>query len=153
MNKDQLNMNKPVDIKSINLSQECSVCDSLAAKILIVEPNGYPNEAVKWSLDDLSDYEKYRNFDSNYLIYSGPGGSNGNIGDAIDEERKTKLINAFTAPFNEVNIREQFYDMAGYCVECQNFYCSKHWNTSSQGYGKCPQGHGKSLDPHWSPNS
>ncbi len=145
-------MKKLLNIKSIILSQKCSECNNWASKIEITEPNGYPQEAASWGTKELSNYEKYRNFDSYYLIYSGPGGSSGNIGNPIDEETKTALINTFTEPFNSIKIKELFYDMAGYCSVCQKFYCSTHWNTSAYGYGKCPNGHGKSLDPHWSPD-
>jgi hypothetical protein len=30
-------------------------------------------------------------------------------------------------------------------------YCARHWHVSPIGYGHCPLGHGKSLDPHWQP--
>jgi hypothetical protein len=44
------------------------------------------------------------------------------------------------------------YDDAGICRECGVAYCPNHWSISVGGYGHCPQGHGKSLDPHWSPS-
>lgn len=145
-------MNKNDDIKSICLDPVCSKCGNRAAKIEIVEPNAYPNDAIKWNAKDYVHYNKFRDFKSNYLIYSGPGGSNGFIGNPIDLKRKAALIDAFTKPYNAILIREQFYDMAGYCATCNKFYCSKHWYTTSSGYGKCPKGHSKSLDPHWSPD-
>ncbi|MGS2764392.1 hypothetical protein [Sinomicrobium sp. M5D2P9] len=145
-------MKKEVNIKSTCLDPMCSECKNSAAKIEIVEPNAYPKEAIKWSAEDYAQYEKFRDFESDYLVYSGPGGSNGYIGDPIDLKRKSDLIDAFTEPYNPIKIREQFYDMAGYCVGCGKFYCSKHWRSSAFGYGKCPKGHGKSLDPHWSPD-
>lgn len=145
-------MKRPLNIHSIVLSQRCSKCDNWAAKIEMTEPNSYPKEAATWSEEELAHYEKYRDFDSTYLTYSGPGGSSGDIGNPIDEERKKALINAFTEPFDSMKIKEQFYDMAGYCNDCKKFYCATHWNTSAHGYGKCPDGHGKTLDPHWSPD-
>lgn len=145
-------MNKQIKIKSICLDPKCSGCNKSAAKIEIVEPNAYPNEAINWNADDFTRYQKFRDFQSNYLIYSGPGGSNGAIGDSIDLKRKLDLIEVFTEPYHPIKIREQFYDMAGYCVGCGKFYCSKHWRSSAFGYGRCPEGHGKSLDPHWSPD-
>jgi hypothetical protein len=27
-----------------------------------------------------------------------------------------------------------------------------HWDVSSTGYGRCPRGQGRSLDPHWWPD-
>jgi hypothetical protein len=44
-----------------------------------------------------------------------------------------------------------FYDDAGFCRDCDAPYCYRHWHVSESGYGYCPRGHGKSLDPHWSP--
>jgi hypothetical protein len=32
---------------------------------------------------------------------------------------------------------------------CDASYCYHHWQVSESGYGYCPRGHGKSLDPHW----
>lgn len=43
------------------------------------------------------------------------------------------------------------YDDIGFCDECKVPYCDIHWSVSATGYGTCPKGHGKSLDPHWSP--
>jgi hypothetical protein len=44
-----------------------------------------------------------------------------------------------------------FYDDAGFCQSCDAPYCYRHWQVTRSGYGYCPHGHGKSLDPHWSP--
>jgi len=46
----------------------------------------------------------------------------------------------------------EFYDDAGICADCRKPYCATHWGVSLSGYGRCPRGHGKSLDPHWSPD-
>jgi hypothetical protein len=43
-----------------------------------------------------------------------------------------------------------FYDDAGFCQECDT-YCYWHWHMTRSGYAYCPEGHGKNLDPHWSP--
>jgi hypothetical protein len=42
-----------------------------------------------------------------------------------------------------------FYDDAGFCQDCDAPSCYRHWHVSQTGYGHCPAGHGKSLDPHW----
>ncbi len=39
----------------------------------------------------------------------------------------------------------------GFCQDCDAPYCHQHWHVSDTGYGYCPCGHGKSMDPHWSP--
>jgi hypothetical protein len=38
-----------------------------------------------------------------------------------------------------------------FCDDCGVPYCAAHWHLSQTGYGTCPLGHGKSLDPHWQP--
>ena len=75
------------------------------------------------------------------------------VGDAITAERAASIIAAFAdAPTAEKMQAAGFYDNAGWCQECREFYCPKHWSISSTGYGRCPSRHGKSLDPHWSPD-
>ena len=46
----------------------------------------------------------------------------------------------------------KIYDDASFCRQCGVAYCYEHWNAPSIGYGHCPQGHGKSLDPICSPD-
>ena len=114
--------------KSAPLSPRCALCGRLAAEIEISEVSG------SWR-----------------LRYSGPGGSNGS-GDKISAERVQAIQAAFSEPYDNEKIKAAgFYDSAGFCVTCGKFYCSTHWNISSTGGGRCPEGHFKSLDPHWSP--
>ncbi len=42
-------------------------------------------------------------------------------------------------------------DDAGSCEDCGVSYCARHWHLSQTGYGTCPLGHGRSLDPHCQP--
>jgi hypothetical protein len=61
-------------------------------------------------------------------------------------------MEAFTLPYESARITAVgFPDDAGFCTACGKFYCPAHWNISSLGAGRCPQGHFKSLDPHWHP--
>jgi hypothetical protein len=87
------------------------------------------------------------------LIYQGPEAGNGN-GDDITPESARAIIAGFSEPYVKAKIRAaDFYDDGGFCLECGQFYCPTHWNISATGGGKCPKGHFKSLDPHWSPES
>ena len=88
-----------------------------------------------------------------FLKYAGPGGWNGDVGDKIPEEDAAAIIEIFADPIEPERLKSRFYDMAGFCSVCMAFYCESCWNSSATGFGKCPEGHGKSLDPHWSPNS
>ena len=107
---------------------KCAVCGTPSAHIDLTAKDGRP-----------------------HLKYSSLGGENGS-GDEITAERAQAIITAFTPPYDPATVRTaDFYDDAGYCLECQTFYCSKHWNITPTGGGTCPEGHFKSLDPHWSP--
>ena len=109
---------------------DCAVCGNASATIEL-----------------LKDGQKTR------LIYKGPGGSNGNIGDIVSDKRADAISRAFMPPYVIAKIKAAgFYDDAGYCTRCKCFYCPAHWNISGTGGGKCPKGHFKSLDPHWSPD-
>ena len=110
------------------LSPRCALCTNLSAEIEITGDSG-----------------------SQMLKYSGPGGSNGS-GDLISGERADAIRAAFAPPYELDKIKAAgFYDEAGFCAGCSKFYCYTHWNSSSTGGGRCPVGHFKSLDPHWSP--
>jgi hypothetical protein len=88
-----------------------------------------------------------------FLKYSGPGGSNGIQGDKISQESAAYIVDMLKEePIDAVKLKKQFDDRAGFCPECRLFYCPRCWNISSSGFGTCPNGHGVSLDPHWSPD-
>lgn len=86
------------------------------------------------------------------FIYSGPGGANGE-GDLITIDDAERIKAAFAKPFDGARIRlANFYDDAGFCLDCSRFYCEWHWGMPADGAGTCPKGHFKSLDPHWWPD-
>ena len=112
-----------------NLSPRCSVCGRPSAVVKLVGDKG-----------------------SVRFIYSGPGGWNGNTGDPVSDERAQALRSALAPPFTSEKLRAAgLHDEAGFCARCSQFYCSTHWNVSGTGGGRCPKGHFRSLDPHWSP--
>jgi hypothetical protein len=87
-----------------------------------------------------------------HFRYSGIEAGNG-AGSAITNKEAAQISSAFTEPLDYDRVRSAgLYDDAGFCEECRVAYCFEHWD-SSYGYGRCPNGHGKSLDPHWSPDS
>jgi len=110
-----------------------------------------PEEFANWDNERQTSYRKYRDAEEFYLRYSGPGGSNGNIGNAIKEEEAKLIVEAFSQPPAIDAIKAaKFHDNAGFCLKCSAFYCPKHW-ALGDGSGRCPNGHWASLDPHWSP--
>ncbi len=84
------------------------------------------------------------------FIFGGIVAGNGQ-GDDISPGRAARLAAAFSKPFTYEAVHQaDLYDDAGFCGRCGVAYCYRHWNESN-GYGHCPLNHGKSLDPHWSP--
>jgi len=108
----------------------CAKCDCIAATIEIRSGNG-----------------------TERLIYNGIVAGTGPGGTPISSGRTRAIASAFTPPYEAATIRAaDFYDDAGFCASCGVFYCFTHWNPSTTGGGRCPHGHFKSLDPHWSPD-
>jgi hypothetical protein len=129
---------------------KCKACGAPSATIEVISPRELPTEWTSWPTARREAFNMYRKPDSYQLLYDGPGGGNGNVGDAITAERADSIIAAFTGSQTPEKMKAAgFYDGAGRCQECREFYCPKHWSISSTGYGTCPSGHGKSLDPHW----
>lgn len=85
------------------------------------------------------------------FLFHGIERGNGS-GDDIAPEEAAQLAEAFSPPLTYEKVRRAgVYDDAGFCSECRAPYCSRHWSVDVGGYGRCPRGHGRSLDPHWSP--
>jgi hypothetical protein len=139
---------------SVILSTRCAVCGRRAALVEVLAPGELPEEYPSWVGDRAHRRDAYdRRFDlaTWRFRYEGPGGGNGH-GDTIDTDRAHILIEVFTPPISFDRLDEvDLYDDAAICRPCAAPYCYHHWNPSTTEYGHCPQGHGKSLDPHWHP--
>lgn len=128
----------------------CVICGQPSATIEVVSPQVLPAEWATWEEAQRQAFTKYRAAEVHQLLYAGPGGTNGWVGDAIDRARAELIVAAFsTAPSEEAIRAAGFNDGAGFCADCKCFYCPEHWSISATGFGKCPRGHRKSLDPHW----
>ena len=116
--------------RKVSLSPRCSVCGGSAGVVDLVE------DAAGWR-----------------LVFVGVAGSGTPPGgDRISTEKADAIRAALTPPYRPATIRAAgFYDDFGYCSSCEKFYCSTHWQLSTRGGGTCPEGHFKSLDPHWNP--
>jgi hypothetical protein len=130
---------------------KCKECGASCASIEVLAPDELPAEWVSWEQARRDQFTTYRIPSSHYLIYEGPGGGNGWVGDPISPEEAAAILAAIANPTPEAMRACGFYDGAGLCTQCREFYCPKHWSISATGYGTCPRGHGKSLDPHWHP--
>ena len=73
-------------------------------------------------------------------------------GGPIDASLAGRIAWALRPPLRFAQVRAaRHHDHAGFCPDCEVPYCHQHWHLSDTGYGYCPYGHGKNLDPHWSP--
>ena len=124
---------------------KCKACGAPSASIEVIAPHELPSEWTSWPAVRQEAFTKYRKPASYQFLFSGPGGSNGDVGDSITAERAGSIIAAFAGSQTPEKMKAaEFYDGAGWCQECGEFYCPKHWSISSTGYGTCPSGHGKS---------
>lgn len=125
----------------IVFTPRCAVCGGPAARIEIETP-----EEISQSSPRVRERSTESKTPGVYkLRYEGPGGSGGfNI---IDSERAERIAALFSGPPDGEALRKEFYDRAGFCPDCAVYYCARHWGASATGFGECPQGHGKSLDP------
>jgi hypothetical protein len=130
----------------------CGVCGLPSARVELVAPGGRPADWDQWNDDRKDAWQTRGDPDRWYLLFDGVAAGNGS-GDPISAERAAQIAEAFRQPLTWAHVRTAgFYDDAGFCGDCEAAYCYRHWQVSATGYGHCPHGHGKSLDPHWSPD-
>jgi len=129
----------------------CSRCDEQASSIEVIMPDTEPAEWADWSQDRRQIFRQSRKPGEFRFLYEGPGGSNGWVGDVISPVEAERTIAACTSADAAAILELGLYDNAGFCAVCRAFYCPTHWSISSTGFGVCPLGHRKSLDPHWHP--
>jgi hypothetical protein len=132
------------------IAPRCSVCGRPSSRIELFGPGTLPPDRDGWNETARRRFDA-RDADRWWMRFSGVVAGSGH-GDPIDAERAARIIAAFAEPISFERVRTAgLYCDAGICGTCERPYCSAHWNVSTTGYGWCPEGHGKSLDPHWSP--
>ena len=129
----------------------CSYCGRRATRLEIFPPGTVPSEWDEWNDELRQQFEEWREGDGYIMRYEGIEAGDGDFGTPATEEEVLEIISALSPDFDADVIRSHFYDSLGYCHECRTFYCRIHWKVSSTAGGRCPKGHFKSLDPHWSP--
>jgi hypothetical protein len=132
------------------IAVRCDRCGRDAAAVQIYPPGAIPEGA----LDRLPAYLVAMTLPTLRVSYSGPDSGGG--ADPVDPARHDG-VRALLAMEIQPKPRDaiatclgDLYDDAGYCTPCSSTYCDRCWQISSTGFGTCPHGHGKSLDPHWS---
>ncbi|MGN9920262.1 hypothetical protein [Micromonospora palomenae] len=133
----------------------CAVCGQPASHVELVRRGAKPAGWQQWSPHqrDAFDAARQRHGDQQWwLLFSGIEAGNG-YGRPVDPAEAARIAAAFAEPYRYTQVRTAgFYDDAGFCGPCDAPYCHQHWNVSRSGYGTCPRGHGKSLDPLWWPD-
>jgi len=127
----------------------CAVCGTPVRTRRARSPGRLPAEWEQWPRTVQDSIQRQRQPGQWHLLFKGVASCNG-YGDPIDASRAGRIAQAFRPPlhFGQVHTAG-FYDDAGFCQDCDAPYCYHHWQVSGSGYGYCPRGHGKSLDPHW----
>jgi len=84
--------------QAIQFQPKCSVCGRVASMAEIIPPSRLPVSWDSWPAERRAAFEEHRDTTQTWLLYSGPGGGNGWVGDPITPERAKKLIAAFEQP-------------------------------------------------------
>jgi hypothetical protein len=127
----------------------CAVCGTPSARAGLVAPGRLPAGWNQWPRTVQDSIRRQRQPGQWYLLFGGVAAGNG-YGDPIDASQAGRIARALRSPLSFAQVhRSGLHDDAGFCRDCDAPYCYQHWNVSERGYGSCPRGHGKSLDPHW----
>lgn len=134
------------------IEPRCAACGRRASRIELLPPGELPADWERWPEDHRQVYLMHRKPREWYFRFESIEAANGLVGDPIPSDKASRIAAAFAEPFSYEKIRTvDLFDDAGFCEACGAFYCYDHWDPSTTGYGRCPQGHGKGLEPHWSP--
>jgi hypothetical protein len=129
----------------------CAVCGVPATRVELVAPGQVPVEWEQWPRTVQDAIVQWRQPEQWWLVLKGVATENG-YGNPIQASEAGRIAQAFRPPLRFAQVHTAgFYDDAGFCQDCDAPYCYRHWHVSESGYGHCPRGHGKSLDPHWWP--
>ena len=128
-------------------------CGRGATFVELVPPGQLPHDFQTWPEDRRLAYTKRFGISGKWhFIFQGIEGGNG-LGDDIDAEQAARIAQAFAEPYTFAKVHSAgLFDDAGFCEKCDVPYCYSHWHDDNVGQFRCPRGHWKSLDPHWSPD-
>ena len=130
----------------------CAVCGVQSAHVELVAPGELPAGWADWDSRRQESYHRHHDPGRWRFSYDGPAAGSGDghdidIGGGADHRGVHS-----SAPRCPRHDDAGFHDSAGLCDRCDVPYCREHWHVTASGTGTCPQGHTKSLDPHWSPD-
>jgi len=129
----------------------CFVCGSIASHVELIPPGELPAEWESWPNEHHEAFKASHDTGSWHFVFRSIEGGNG-LGDDISAEAAERLAAAFSEPLEYTKVAHAgLSDDAGYCGRCGVPYCSVHWNVDRDGWGRCPSGHSRNLDPLWWP--
>jgi hypothetical protein len=139
----------PQMAQAMVVSPPCAACGAPATRIELVAPGQLPAQWEQWSHAVRDSFLRHRGPGQWYLILDGVATGNGH-GNPVQAGEAGRIARALRPPLRYDQVATAgFYDDAGFCQDCDAPYCHRHWQVSETGYGHCPLGHGKSLDPLW----
>jgi hypothetical protein len=141
----------PEMAEAMVVTPACAACGAPVTRVELVAPGQLPAGWETWPAAVRESVMRDRRPGQWYLIVDGVAAGNG-YGSPVDAGEAGRIAHAFRLPLRFDQVRMAgFHDDAGFCGDCGVPYCARHWHISEAGYGHCPLGHGKSLDPHWQP--
>jgi hypothetical protein len=139
----------PEMAQAMVVTPPCAECGTPATRIELVAPSQLPARWEHWPCTVQDSFLQHRGPGQWYLIRDSVATSNG-YGNPVQAGEAGRIAQAFRPPLRYDQVATAgLYDDAGFCQDCDVPYCYRHWHVSQTGYGHCPAGHGKSLDPHW----
>jgi hypothetical protein len=127
----------------------CAICGIDSARVETVAPGQMPARWDKLPGVIQDGILQARRPGRWHLIAIGP--ADGSLyGVPIDAVRAGQIAWALRPPLRFAQVHQAgLHHDAGICAHCDTAYCYYHWNAIDSGYGWCPRGHGRSLDPDW----
>jgi hypothetical protein len=129
----------------------CAACGTLTAHIELVPPGQLPAGWDQWPGIAPGRILRRPHPQEWYLLRQGIAGDNSYAG-PLTASGAGQIAWALRFPLRYAQVHTaRFHDDLGFCPDCEVPYCHQHWHRTDTGYGYCPYGHGKNLDPHWTP--
>ena len=134
------------------ITPPCAACGAPAAHIELVAPGQLPAGWDQRLPGTTGGSILRRPEPGRWYLLATDIATGTSYGGPIDASRAGQIAWAFRPPLRFAQVHAARFDGdAGFCPDCDAPYCHQHWHLSDTGYGYCPYGHGKHLDPHWSP--
>ena len=134
------------------ITPPCAACGAPSAHIELVAPGQLPAGWDKWPPGTMHGSILRRPEPGRWYLLATDIATGTSYGGPIDASLAGLIAWAFRPPLRFAQVHTARFDGdAGFCQDCDAPYCHQHWHLSGTGYGYCPYGHGKDLDPHWSP--